>query len=105
MHGLSSLLTPEINFYYFHLHLLVHFTLSLEVLFVDEMAGDPFYSRPGIVVLLLVHLPKTALCERAGGVRHLGCDNCRSVVTLFVSVCLSHKSFCNQFNDKINHKH
>lgn len=79
-----------------HLHLLVHFTLSLEVLFIDEMAGDLFYSRPGIIVLLLVHLPKTALCERAGGVRHLGCDNCRiKMWSPFVSVCLSHKFLSN----------
>lgn len=53
-------------------YLLVHFTLSLQILPADELVGDLLYSSPGIIVLLLVHLPKTALCESAGGVRHVG---------------------------------
>ena len=51
-------------------YLLVNFTLSLQVLPVDELVGDPLYSSPGIIVLLLVHLPKTTLRKCAGGVRH-----------------------------------
>lgn len=53
-------------------YLLVYFTLPLQVFLVDEMVGNLFYSSPGIIILFLVHLPKTALCERGGGVRHLG---------------------------------
>lgn len=52
--------------------LLVHVALPLQVLLVDEMEWDPFYSSPGVIVLFPVHLPKTALCKRAGGVRHEG---------------------------------
>lgn len=50
--------------------LLVHVALPLQVLLADKMERDSFHGSPGVIVFLLVHLPKTALCKRAGGVRH-----------------------------------
>lgn len=50
--------------------LLVHVALPLQVLLLDKMEWDSFYGSPGVIVFLLVHLPKTALCKCAGGVRH-----------------------------------
>lgn len=51
---------------------LVHITLSFQVFSTDQMVWNPFNSSPGIIVFLLVHLPKATLCDCTGGVCHLG---------------------------------
>lgn len=51
---------------------LVDITLSFQVFLIDQMVWDLFNCSPGIIVFLLVHFPKAALCERAGGICHLG---------------------------------
>lgn len=65
-------------FYAFHIfwrsrgfYSLVHITLSFQVFLANEMVWDLFNCSPGVIVFLLVHLPKAALCKRTGGVCHL----------------------------------
>lgn len=52
---------------------LVHVTLPFQVFLTNQMVWDLFNCSPGIIVFLLVDLPKAALCKCTGGVCHLCC--------------------------------